>query len=235
MALTAADFNGDGKLDLATEDYSGSVSVLLGNGDGTFQARPDYTAQGAATGVTIGDFNRDGIPDLAVAVLCDIYVDCKGRTVEIFLGNSDGTFSVPTSYTVQDITLDSCFNEGDASSIVAADLNHDGKLDLVVGNFQTAMSNGGCNNILGISVLVGNGDGTSKPIQTTPVQNRQKGISEPLWRARQSMSLTSTAMEIWISLEPDRESGQWCGSETVMEFFEPLCSTTTQAEDRRRW
>jgi hypothetical protein len=155
-SLTAGDFNGDGKLDLATEDFESSVGVLLGNGDGTFRARPDYPVQGAATGVTIGDFNGDGNPDLAVAALCD-YVDspCISRTVDIFLGNPDGTFGVPATYAVQDI-LSGSWLVG-ASSIVATDLNHDGKLDLVVGNFQEI---DGSNHVLGISVLLGNGDGT---------------------------------------------------------------------------
>ena len=156
VSLTAADFNGDGKLDLVTENYYGSVGVLLGNGDGTFQARPDYTVQGEPTGAAIGDFNGDGNPDMAVAVLCDIYAFCTSRSVNIFLGNPDGTFSAAANYAVQDITVQTYNAPVGASSIVAADLNHDGKLDLVVANFQSISGN----NILGISVLLGNGDGT---------------------------------------------------------------------------
>jgi hypothetical protein len=158
-SLTVGDFNGDGKLDLATESYSAdSVGVLLGNGDGTFHTRSDYNVPGAATGVIVADFNGDGNPDMAVAVLCDVtYSDCSSRTVEIFLGNPDGTFNTATTYAVQDIdTTNSDWWVG-ASSIVTSDLNHDGKLDLVVANFQIVVPSNG---VLGISVLLGNGDGT---------------------------------------------------------------------------
>lgn len=158
--VAVADFNGDGKPDLATADYDaseGTASVLLGNGDGTFQARPDYPVEVIATGVTFGDFNGDGYLDMAVAALCNVAYNCTSRTVDIFLGSGDGTFSAPTTYAVQNITP-SAYPAG-GSSIIAADLNHDGKLDLVVANFQQIDSN----NVLGISVLLGNGDGTFQP------------------------------------------------------------------------
>ena len=70
FALVAADFNGDGKLDLATVNNpngAGSVSVLVGNGDGTFQSHVDYATGNHSTGIVVADFNRDGKIDLAVA------------------------------------------------------------------------------------------------------------------------------------------------------------------------
>ena len=65
--MTAGDWNGDGKLDLAVANAdNNNVSILLGNGDGTFQAKVDYGAGAQPYSVTAGDWNGDGKPDLAV-------------------------------------------------------------------------------------------------------------------------------------------------------------------------
>src|SRR5262249_39260842 len=66
--VVAGDFNGDTKLDAAVANFgSNTVSILLGNGDGTLQARVDYATGGSSSGVAVGDFNGDGKLDLAVA------------------------------------------------------------------------------------------------------------------------------------------------------------------------
>src|SRR5580704_8910187 len=68
-AIAVGDFNGDGKLDLVVANGgASSMSVLFGNGDGTFQPHVDYGTGGNPTAVAVGDFNGDGKPDLAVAV-----------------------------------------------------------------------------------------------------------------------------------------------------------------------
>ncbi|MFZ0393775.1 MAG: FG-GAP-like repeat-containing protein [Terracidiphilus sp.] len=145
------DFNQDGKLDIAVTDggYSESanlVSILLGNGDGTFRAGPESTF---ATGsnpwqIVAADFNGDGILDLAIANYDD-------DTITILLGNGDGTFApAPGSPVVVG---------RNPFGLAAADLNSDGKLDLVVAN-QTDSN---------LSILLGNGDGTFTPAPGSPL------------------------------------------------------------------
>ena len=67
-SVAVGDFNGDGQPDLAVANYfSDNVSVLLGNGDGTFQAAVNFAAGTSSCSVAVGDFNGDGKADLAVA------------------------------------------------------------------------------------------------------------------------------------------------------------------------
>jgi basic membrane lipoprotein Med (substrate-binding protein (PBP1-ABC) superfamily) len=90
--VAVGDFDGNGKLDLAAANFSSNnVSILLGNGDGTFQGAVSYSVGSGSYFVTIGDFNADGQQDLAVANLYD-------NNVSILLGNGDGTFQLPVNY-----------------------------------------------------------------------------------------------------------------------------------------
>src|SRR5713101_2109196 len=67
-AVITADFNGDGRLDLAVANAgSNDVSILLGNGDGTFQAAQNYASGGTPVSLAVGDFNSDGKLDLVTA------------------------------------------------------------------------------------------------------------------------------------------------------------------------
>lgn len=109
LAIVAADFNSDGRLDLATANST--LSILLGNADGTFQAA--QTTDSPATSLAVGDFNADGKLDLAAT---------DGASVRVLLGNGNGTFQAPTSIDIGSIP----------QSVAVGDFNSDGKLDLGV-------------------------------------------------------------------------------------------------------
>ncbi len=158
--VAVGDFNNDGAPDLAVANAGtqDSVSILLGNGDGTFQAPAIYASGGAfAYSVAVGDLNGDGIPDLAVANGCATFsnLTCSSTgSVGVLLGNGDGTFQPAVSY-------GSGGNE--ANSVAVADFDGDGILDLAVGNLSPATGNSSAGVL---SLLLGNGDGTFQPAVT---------------------------------------------------------------------
>src|SRR5438445_75308 len=92
--VAAADFNGDGKPDLAVTNYgSNTVSILLGNGNGTFQAPVNYAVAGPPRFVALSDLNGDAKLDLASA-------NQTSNNISILLGNGNGTFQVAVNYAV---------------------------------------------------------------------------------------------------------------------------------------
>src|SRR6267143_1490081 len=101
-SVVTADFNGDGKMDIAvTNRADNTVALLLGNGDGSFQDPVTYVVGSGLSfpiSVIAGDFNGDGFPDLAVA---NALVGSDGGTISILLGNGDGSFQSPIAYDTQ--------------------------------------------------------------------------------------------------------------------------------------
>jgi len=146
--LVVADFNLDGNPDLATSsEGTGAVQVLLGTGQGTFQAQTVYRDL-YTTRVMAADLNGDGYPDLAVSVFCNAQPNCPGGLVNIFLNRGDGSFGPPISYNV---------GTG-AEGIGAGDFDGDGKVDLVVASV-------GLGGVGSLAVFHGNGDGTFRPLK----------------------------------------------------------------------
>jgi hypothetical protein len=156
LGLAAVDWNKDGKMDLvvvsAEADPEHKVSILLGNGDGTFQPHQDIAGAPNAITIAAGDFNHDGNPDIATGE------NLLSNEVHVSLGNGKG--GVLAQKITSNIglnpqpTADNAFR---LSKIVLADFNRDGKDDL----YYIECCNTSGDELLGaFGVLVGNGDGT---------------------------------------------------------------------------
>ena len=173
--VVVGDFNGDGVPDLAVSNsyQTDTVSVMLGNGDGTFQPQVSYPTGNGPFGLTIGDFNGDEKPDLVTANFDD-------NTVSVLLGNGNGIFQPQATYAIP---------AGGAYAVAVGDFNGDGKLDLVVTS-QTGNT---------VSVLLGNGDGTfrlPRPTQpvTRPTSSRwgtSTATADLIWRSPTSPIIRS--------------------------------------------
>jgi FG-GAP-like repeat/Abnormal spindle-like microcephaly-assoc'd, ASPM-SPD-2-Hydin len=140
--IASGSFNKDGKIDLLMRADGNAITVLLGNGDGTFQSALTTYAPFSVETVGVGDVNGDGKLDLVTGGTFG-----SSSTLNVWLGNGDGTFDYGEIY--QDSEY--------PTSIVLADFNRDGKLDL------------GVINLGDIQVMLGNGDGTFQPVSYTYV------------------------------------------------------------------
>lgn len=135
--ILSADFNGDSKPDLAFAN-----KILIGNGDGSFQDNPGTPINSSGLQAAVaGDFNNDGVPDVAAI---------SGNSVYVLLNGGAGAFSVAHTYTLP----------LPAYSIATADLNGDGKLDLVIVTVDPITV------VWTLNVLLGNGDGSFGAVKT---------------------------------------------------------------------
>jgi uncharacterized repeat protein (TIGR01451 family) len=140
--ILTGDFNGDGKMDIAVGNAgSNDVSILLGNGDGTFKAAVSFAAGLSPQQMAGGDFNGDGKLDLVVSNSGDGAAVLGSIT--LLLGKGDGTFQAPATIAADKYP----------AQLAVADFNEDQKLDLVVGDLRDG----------GVTLLLGKGDGTFQP------------------------------------------------------------------------
>ena len=139
VCVQAADFNGDGKIDLAIANQtSATLTVLLGNGDGTFQTAVSYGLNAGGSlpsALAVGDFNGDGKPDIVVV---NASSGTTNPSISVFLNKGDGTFGAANNFATP----------LSGQSIAVGDINSDGSADLWIGASPKSF------------VMFGNGDGT---------------------------------------------------------------------------
>ena len=153
IAQAVGDFNGDGRADLAVVNQgANSVSVLIGNGDGTFAAKTDFAVGLTPIAVAVGDFDGDGKLDIATA-------NFVSKTVSLLLGNGDGSFRPQTQIVLPTTPV----------SLAVGDFNGDNKLDLAVATEDLANDY--------VNILQGNGDGTFQAPVSTISDSAPKGIA----------------------------------------------------------
>jgi hypothetical protein len=154
----AVDLNGDGILDLAGPGAIGAA-VMLGNANGTFQARVDFPTGGQSQDLAAGDFNSDGKQDLAVTI------NSPELSLSLLTGNGNGTFNAPVNFPNT--------TGFDAPVIVAADVNNDTRLDLLIAH-TLACFTAPCVASDDLTIMLGNGNGTFQSSQ----MNVGTGMSE---------------------------------------------------------
>jgi uncharacterized protein (TIGR03437 family) len=164
----AADFNGDGKLDLAvvnapSDDRTtpGNLSVFFGDGNGNFQLAHTYSAGSLPSSLAAADLNGDGKPDLVVTDESDPYVNPRAPgAVYVFLNDGKGGFQTPTKLTVGTYPF----------SVFIGDLNGDGVPDLVVASENASAA-------YTLSVLLGTGNGSFQPPVSVSTQYGPSGVA----------------------------------------------------------
>ncbi|MCE9524936.1 MAG: FG-GAP-like repeat-containing protein, partial [Planctomycetales bacterium] len=165
QALATGDFNGDGHVDLVTANSdSNTVSVLVGNANGTFVAARDFATGANPRSLAVGDFNGDGKMDVVTG-------NYGGSDLSVLLGNGDGTLAAP-----QSVQLPGATNGERPLAVAVGDFNADGRLDLLATSqeaygFVDGSGYGGWYYQGKVHVILGHGDGSFAVPNTFLISN----------------------------------------------------------------
>ena len=155
VSVILGNFNAGNNIDIATANYgSNSVSIFLGNGNGTFIAATNFATGSGPKSVAMGDVNGDGFLDLATANFSAVSASDR---LSLLLGNGDGSFKAPTYLT----------SGTKPFSLIMADINGDGKKDLISANYNSA----------NVSILLGNGNGTFQSATSASTGTRPVSVA----------------------------------------------------------
>jgi FG-GAP-like repeat/FG-GAP repeat len=215
-AVVSADFNGDSKADLAVANngsnsdlLTDNVSVLLGNGDGTYGTAQNFSVGDAPLHLTSADFNGDTKADLAV-------VNIRSDNVSILLGNGDGTFGAAQNFG----GVDGPF------SVSSADFNGDSKADLAVA-YNGAFTIPG-----GVSVRLGNGDGTFGAAQNFVAGLHPTSVSSADFNGDSKVDLaTANAGSDNVSVLLGKGDGTFAAAQNFAAADSPWFVTSTDFND----
>ncbi|MGA9643472.1 MAG: FG-GAP-like repeat-containing protein [Terriglobales bacterium] len=184
-SIAVGDFNGDGRLDVAVSDSelaASGVDIMLGNGDGTFQAPVTYATAEDPRMVIVGDFNGDGKLDLATA-------NVDSETISVRLGNGNGTFQTHMDYSTAAV--------GGCLSLAAGALSDNRRLDIVAA----------CGSA--VVVLISNGNGTFKAAKAydVPALAYQVALGDFNGDGKLDVAVTNDGTYDMVSVLPGSGSG----------------------------
>jgi Flp pilus assembly secretin CpaC len=189
-AITTADFNADGNVDLAVTNFVGNtVSILLGKGDGTFGTQTTLATGTGPSGIATADFNNDSHADLAVSNKTD-------GTASVLLGNGDGTFLAQTTFATGSGPV----------GIVAANFTGT-NTDIAVAD----------ESVPNVDVLIGNGDGTFNAPISLPTGNSPIALAAADLNADNTIDIVTannTAASVTVMLNTVQSSGNPSSSQT---------------------
>jgi hypothetical protein len=193
--IAVADVNGDGKLDLLTANNGNNTAgVLLGNGNGTFQAAINYDTRGNnPIGIAVADVNNDGQPDL-------LTTNRNSNTAGVLLGTGTGTFQVATTYGT---------GGNNPMGIAVADVNSDGQPDLLTTNFNSNTVGVLLNTVLYAAPTLTSINPTSAPVgrSVTLTGTNLTGATAVRFNGRVTMFVVVNSSTITATVPPGATSG----------------------------